>query len=260
MSYDYTILIFIFLFGAIVGSFLNCVIYRLEIGKSFIGGRSFCPKCKKEIKARDLIPIISFVLLRGKCRYCQSRISLQYPLVEFLTAILFVIVFLYSSSLFSLVFLLPIFALMILIFVYDLKYYLIPDSAILLAILLTVIWHITVMPIEQITPFVFSAIGASLFFATIYFVSKGEWIGFGDVKLALFMGLFLGFPNIFVALFLSFVIGSVVGVLAILLKKKKLKSELPFAPFLISGTILAFFYGSEILNWYLDLININAIF
>ncbi len=260
MSYDYTILIFIFLFGAIVGSFLNCVIYRLEIGKSFIGGRSFCPKCKKEIKARDLIPIVSFVLLRGKCRYCQSRISLQYPLVELLTAILFVIVFLSISNLSSLVFLLPIFALMILIFVYDLKHYLIPDNAILLVILLTLIWHIIVMPIEQIIPFVFSAIGASLFFAIIYFVSKGEWIGFGDVKLALFMGLFLGFPNIFVALFLSFVIGSVVGVLAILLKKKKLKSELPFAPFLISGTILAFFYGSEILNWYLDLININAIF
>lgn len=260
MSYDYIILIFIFLFGAAIGSFLNCVIYRLEIGKSFISGRSFCPKCKKEIKARDLIPVVSFILLRGRCRYCQSKISLQYPLVELLTAILFVVVFLHTSNLFSLIFLLPISALMVLIFVYDLKHYLIPDTAVFLAILLTALWHITALSTEEIIPFVLSAIGASLFFGIIYFISKGKWIGFGDVKLALFMGLFLGFPNIFVAFFLSFLIGSVVGILAILLKKKDIKSELPFAPFLISGTILAFLYGNEILNWYLNLININATF
>ena len=258
MIYDYTILLFLFLFGAAIGSFLNCVIYRLEIGKSFISGRSFCPKCKKEIKAIDLVPILSFVLLKGKCRYCASKISFQYPLVELLVAIVFVVVFLYTDNMIDLIFLLPIFSLMALIFIYDLKHYLIPDQAILLASLLAISWHL-VLEVE-ITMFILSAIGASAFFGLIYFISKGEWIGFGDVKLALFMGLFLGFPNILTALFLSFVIGSVVGIIAILLKKKKVKSEIPFAPFLITGTVLSFFYGSNILNWYFDLININAIF
>ncbi len=260
----------VFIFGLIIGSFLNCFVYRLEINKGFLRGRSFCPLCKHELAWQDLIPVLSFFLLKGKCRYCKKPISWQYPLVELATAILFVLIAnkqlivsnpLAMLSVVNIFFSFIISCFFIVIFVYDLKHYIIPDKVIYPAILLTLIYGIFYSYfILHASSFMFNigaaALGAATFFLLIYLISKGQWLGLGDVRLAFFMGLYLGFPNILVALFLSFLIGAVVGLVLVAQNKKTLKSEVPFGPFLVLGTFIALFLGEELILWYLNLIMI----
>jgi len=256
----YALSLLIFLFGLTVGSFLNCVIFRLDIrGKSALTGRSFCLYCKHKLAWFDLIPVISFLALRGKCRYCHKKISWQYPLVELFTALLFVLIFdlcfpisgLFSFT--SLIYLLVISCFLVIIFVYDLKKFLILDKVIYPAILLVIVYNL--YDIHHLVCNSFpAATGATLFFLAIFLISKGKWLGFGDVKLVFFLGLLLSFPNILVALFLSFIIGSVVGVGLITLGKKTMKSEVPFAPFLVVASFIAMFWGSSIIDWYLSFI------
>lgn len=255
----------IFIFGLCMGSFLNCLTYRLEKAVGFVKGRSYCPKCKHKLGWRDLIPIVSFLILKGKCRYCKKKISSQYLLVEIFVGVLFVLIaqhiiggFLIVSPVFALWFLYLIvtFSLLVVIFLYDLKHYIIPDVIIYSAIAVVLLFRIAEVFIfggTDIISALISAVAASMFFFIIWLVSRGKWMGFGDVKLAFFMGLFLGWPNILVALFLAFLIGSLVGLVLISLGKKKFKSEVPFGPFLIIGTFLALFWGREIVNWYLGL-------
>ena len=136
------IYIFVLSFGLIVGSFLNCVIYRLEEGKSFLKGRSFCPDCKHTLSWRDLIPLLSFLILKGKCRYCQKKISWQYPSVELSTGILFLLIFNYTfPNLLATGYWLLVASFLIIIFVYDLKHYVIPDKVIYPAIMVSGIWY-----------------------------------------------------------------------------------------------------------------------
>jgi len=265
----------IFIFGLTIGSFLNCVIYRLEKGESFLKGRSYCPNCKHQLSWKDLIPIFSFFELQSKCRYCKQKISWQYPIVETTTGLLFLLIFnsqfLISKQapIFSFYFLFSIFyflvsaSFLIIIFVYDFKHYIIPDEVIYPAIIISFLyqvfgnWKLETGNFGPMLNPLFSALGASLFFLAIFLISRGKWLGFGDVKLALFMGLFLGFPNILVALFLAFFIGAIIGLGLIFAKRKSLKSEVPFGPFLVLGTFLALFWGNQIINWYLSLFHIN---
>jgi prepilin signal peptidase PulO-like enzyme (type II secretory pathway) len=240
---------FVFIFGLIVGSFLNCVIYRLETKESFLKGGSYCPRCKHILSWKDLVPIFSFLLLKGKCRYCQKPISLQYPLVEFFTGILFVFTFyrfLSTNPSNFLIFLcqLLVVSCLIVVFVFDLKHYLIPDYIIYLAIFFSLfcqpfkIWNLAL------------GILPSLFFLAIILVSKETWMGWGDFKLAVLMGIFLGWPKILTALFFAFFSGALIGLVLIALKKKKLQSQIPFGPFLVAGTFFAFFLGQEMLSFY----------
>lgn len=244
--------LYIFIFGLIIGSFINCVIYRLEEGKSFLKGRSFCPQCKHILAWHDLIPVLSFLFLKGKCRYCGKKISWQYPAVEISAAIAFLLIF-SKFAFFDFLFLAVIYFLLIIIFVIDLKHFLILDNVLYPAIGVALAYNL-IVKYDALFSYIFSAIGASAFFLAIYLASKGKWLGFGDVKLAFFMGLFLGFPNIAVALYFAFMIGAIIGVGLILAKRKKMKSEIPFGPFLIIGTSIAFLYGSQIINWYLSLL------
>lgn len=247
---------FIFIFGLIVGSFLNCVIFRLEKEESFVKGRSYCPNCKKTLKAKDLVPILSFLILRGKCRYCQKKISRQYPLVEFFTGLLFVLVFWksgFSFDIAGILFSLATFCFLVVIFVYDLRHFLILDKVIYPAIILAFIFRLFDFQ-KLLSDFLPSALMGFVFFLAIFLISRGKWLGFGDVKLIFLLGLFLGFPDILLALFLSFTLGAIIGTGLIVLKKKNFKSEVPFAPFLVLGSAIAFFWGAEILNWYLSLI------
>jgi len=249
---NYLFYLVIFLFGLVVGSFLNCIIYRLQTGEGFLTGRSFCPYCKHELSWQDLIPIFSFLILRGKCRYCSQKISLQYPLVELATGLLFVSFFIFHFSFF--IFIIACF--LIIIFVYDLKYYIIPDKVIYPAIAIALIFNFQFLISKQFLIFnhsILNALGAALFFSLIVLVSRGKWMGVGDIKLAALMGLFLGFPDILVALFLAFFIGGIIGIGLIISGKRTLKSEVPFGPFLVLGTFIALFWGSQITNWYLNL-------
>jgi len=271
----------IFLFGLIIGSFLNCVIYRLALPnfslKNLGGlkGRSFCPLCKHELAWQDLIPVFSFIFLRGKCRYCREKISLQYPLVELAAGIIFLLVFLPWCNEFTPVNLLSLWyfwiisCFLIVIFVYDLKHYIIPDKIIYPAIIIAGIFNLqfliseegsapffTFAPINGSSVFNYSILAAILvaaFFLAIVLISRGKWMGIGDIKLAFLMGLFLGWPNILVALFSAFFIGAIIGVGLVLSGKKTLKSEVPFGPFLVTGTFIALFWGQEIIDRYLNL-------
>ena len=257
--------IVIFLFGLIVGSFLNCVIYRLETGGSFLKGRSFCPHCKHKLALQDLIPVFSFLFLKGKCRYCGQKISPQYPIIEIATGLLFLPIFNFQFSVFnefsisqfsSLLYYWTIASFLIIVFVYDLKHYIIPDKVIYPAIAIALIFNFQFLISKQFLIFnsqILSAFGAAAFFAAIVLVSRGKWMGIGDIKLAFLMGLILGWPNIFVALSLAFFIGAIMGIGLIIFGRKKMKSEIPLGPFLITGTFLIMFFGNKIMSWYLNL-------
>ena len=264
--FDLFLPLFIFIFGLIIGSFLNCVIYRLALPNfslKNLGGlrnRSYCPYCQHQLSFWDLIPVLSFIILRGKCRYCQNKISLQYPLVEIATGILFLLIFYYTKyDILYTIYGLIISCLLIIIFVYDLKHYIIPDKIIYPAIIIVFfyqlfeIWNFGNWNISETWNLVFAII-PSLFFLAIILFSRGQWMGLGDFKLAILMGLFLGWPNILVALFFAFFIGATVGVGLIIFKKKTMKSEVPFAPFLIIGTFLVMFFGSQIITWLFPLL------
>ncbi len=275
--------IIIFIFGLIIGSFLNVVIYRLENGEKIVNDRSRCLSCKHILNWQDLIPVFSFIFLKGKCRYCSNKISIQYPLVEIMTGILFVLIFNFQFSIFSefsifnfqflyLLFLFYVSSTFIVIFVYDLKHYIIPDKIIYPAIIITFIyklfeilkfnhwelignWKLEIGNLTTIfNPFI-AAILAGGFFYTIIIITKGKGMGGGDVKLAFLMGLILGWPVILIALFLAFILGSVIGIFLILAGRKKMGSMIPFGPFLIIGTFVGLFWGEKIIKWYLNLIN-----
>jgi prepilin signal peptidase PulO-like enzyme (type II secretory pathway) len=243
-----------------MGSFLNCVIYRLEQKKS-LKGRSFCPNCKHKLLWQDLFPVLSFLFLKGRCRYCHKKISIQYPLVEFATGLVFLLIFNFKFLIFNqleilnfinLAFLFYVTSSLIVIFVYDLKYYIIPDKVLLPAIAAAFLYSILKSDFSIINLLSAVAIAAG-FFLFIFLISKGKWMGFGDVKLAILMGLLLGLPNVLAALFLAFFFGSIVGIILMILKRKGLKSEIPFGPFLITGTFAALFWGQAIVNWYFSL-------
>jgi leader peptidase (prepilin peptidase)/N-methyltransferase len=248
--------LFIFLFGLIIGSFLNCIVYRLEKEQSFLKGRSYCPSCKHKLGFWDLIPVLSFICLKGKCHYCQKKISSQYPLVELITGILFLLIFYYAKyDIFYTTYILIIATLLILIFICDLKHYIIPDEFIYPAIAITFfyqlfeIWNFGNWNLFGIWDLGFGILPAFFFLAIILF-SHGQWMGLGDFKLAIFMGLFLGWPYVLIALFLAFFLGAIVGIGLIIFKKKTMKSEMPFGPFLIIGTFLVMFLREQFTTWF----------
>ena len=263
----------IFILGLIVGSFLNVVIYRLEDGEKIVNDRSRCLRCKHTLAWYDLIPVLSFVFLKGKCRYCNNKISWQYPLVEIGTGILFIMAlnFQFSISNFQSIFnsqfliavlyLLFIISSLIVIFVYDLKHYIIPDKVIYPAIIIAIgfnLFNNIQYPTSDILSafnFLIPAFLAGGFFYAIVAITKGKGMGGGDVKLAFLMGLILGWPVIIFSVFLAFISGSVIGIYLILTGKKKMKSIVPFGPFLIFGTAVGLFWGEEIVEWYLKMLN-----
>ncbi len=256
----------IFVFGTVIGSFLNVVIFRSHSGATFLG-RSMCFSCGKTLRWHDLVPIFSFAALRGKCRFCLSKISWQYAAVEILTSALFVLFFwkvggvaaLQNTASFSyfanLVFLFTLGSLLVVIAGYDIKHKIIPDAfAYSFAALafLGLIFFPTLAP----TPLDFFAGPLlALPFAFLWYVSGGRWMGLGDAKLALGIGWFLGLKAGIVAVILAFWIGAIFGLAlvaigklsatpffsSILRRRITMKSEIPFAPFLIVGLLIVFF-------------------
>lgn len=256
MILNILISICIFFFGLCIGSFLNCTIYRIEEDKS-LQGRSFCPNCKHILSWQDLFPVFSFLFLGGKCRYCREKISIQYPLVEIITGFIFLLLFNQQNILQS-VFYLIISSFLIIIFIYDLKHYLIPEIALFPAIIIAIIYYlIPPYNVQFILSGVFATLIATIFFFLLYWLSKERAMGFGDVELVILMGILLGWPNLFVALFLAFFLGAIIGLTLVFIpfksaKKKSLKSAIPFGPFLIAGTFIAMIYGNQIVQWYLS--------
>ncbi|MFH0819366.1 MAG: prepilin peptidase [Patescibacteria group bacterium] len=245
---------YFFILGLIIGSFLNVVVLRLKNGLSIMNGRSKCPNCKHVLGVLDLVPLFSFLFIGGKCRYCKKKISWQYFLVELTTAFIFTVVYVYFGLSFLTLFYLVISAFLIVIFIYDFKYYLILDKIIVPAIILAFLGNLFLEPAlgrAWWELLIGGAIGGGLFLMQ-FMVSKGKWIGGGDIRLGLFMGLLLGWKLVLVALFISYLLGSFVGMFLLLKKRKKMQDALPFGTFLTISTFIVLIYGQVILNWYLS--------
>ena len=261
----------VFVFGTIVGSFLNVVVYRYNTGLSIARGRSRCLSCSKALSWMELVPVFSFFISKGRCRSCLAKISWQYPLVEILTGSVFLAVFIsrFSSLLASDRFFLAnlfydwtIFSLLIAVAVYDLRHKIIPDGLVYVFIFLS---FFKVLYIGAASDFGgggadFSTlltnpilIGLFFFlaFASLWLVSEGRWMGLGDAKLILGIGWFLPFPQSLSAVLVAFWIGAVTGLFLLFLNGRKisLKSEIPFAPFLVLGSFLAYFYNLNLV-WF----------
>ena len=254
------IVLFVFILGLIFGSFINALLYRLHVGESLVHGRSKCPDCGHTLSAKDLVPLISWAILKARCRYCRKPISWQYPVIELAMALAFVICYLVSgiadlqSAMFDLrlaSWLLFSVFLMI-VFVYDARHYLILDSVIIPASISALVLNLILGYSWQ--NLLLGVVIASGFFALQFFVSRGKWIGFGDVKLGVFLGLMLGWPNILAGLFLAYILGSIVGIGLILSKKKEWGGQVPFGTFLALASFIAMLYGQQLIDWYLRLL------
>ncbi|MEJ0021795.1 MAG: prepilin peptidase [Candidatus Doudnabacteria bacterium] len=250
-------LLFIFIFGLIVGSFLNVVIFRLASGESFLFARSHCRSCKKELQAKDLIPVFSFLYLRGRCRYCAAAISRQYPVVELATGLIFVLFALKFQMVFSWVFALNIiFACFLLVIaVYDFNHYLILDKVLLPGLVLVLLYNI-LQGWPVFWAGLLSGAGFAGFFLAQYLISRGKWIGLGDVKLGFVLGNLAGWPMSILVLILAYGSGAVVGIALILMGRKKFGSKLPFGIFLSLSAIIVMLAGNPIMTWYLRLIGL----
>jgi prepilin signal peptidase PulO-like enzyme (type II secretory pathway) len=244
------IIFFIFIFGSIIGSFLNVVILRYNTGKSIITGRSACFTCGKQLGWYNMLPIFSFLFQRGKCGSCYSKISWQYPAVELLTAISFVLLYLKLGFTSSLIFYAFIFCILIIIAVYDIRHKIIPDDFVYLlitvAFLRLVYIYINISAEIATSAFLGGALMFSLL-GSLWLVSSGMWMGFGDAKLVLALGWFYTICYGLTAFIYSFWLGAVIGVL-INIFFRRIK-EVPFAPFLIAGFVVVFFYDSNLFSY-----------
>lgn len=259
----------LFILGSIIGSFLNVVILRYNTGR-MVTGRSGCLSCGKKLSWHELIPIVSFLALRGKCRGCKTPLSVQYPLVECITGVLFLMVglrvigeatLLASKVALELGMLFTIISLLVVIFVYDLRHKIIPDgfaySFAILGLGYTILTTPFVIPIALIVSRLTSALLLALPFYAMWYFSKGRAIGLGDAKLALGIGTLFGTSLGFTAVVLGFWVGAGVSLLRMAIQyvqhtsgrgKLTMKSEIAFGPFLIIGIALVFFTGINLFN------------
>ena len=248
--------VLLFVLGCVFGSFLSVVAYRVPRGESFVGGRSRCPECAAQVAARDNVPVVSWLLLRGRCRTCGEPISGRYPLVELLTSVLFVSLALRFGLDWVLPAYLVFFASLIAITFIDLEHYIIPTRVLyptlyiagpllLLAAAGNGEW-------DNLRRALIGAAAAWVFFLVLHLVSP-RGMGFGDVRLSFLLGLFLGWLggwHVFLGIFLGFALGSIVGVVLLVLRRRGRKDHIPFGPFLAAGAVIAVLFGSTIVSWY----------
>ncbi len=252
-----------FLIGICFGSFANVIVDRTENGKN-INGRSKCDFCGYQLKWFDNIPIVSFLILKAKCRKCRKKLSWQYPAVELFTGIVFAISAwqlgvsqFFESPLFlvsSLLLMITAF-LFVLVIVWDLKYMIIPNELVIAGIVVTILIFGIRFFIDPCEIFdwncfwvsgILGAVVMTGFFWILYAVSKGKWIGGGDVKLAVWLGLLIGLKMVYPALMIAYIVGVIVAIFLIIRGKKGMKSQLPFGPFLILGAYVVVFFQDQL--------------
>lgn len=250
--------------GVCLGSFANAAVWRLKVKKDIVHDRSECVHCHHKLAAADLIPIVSWLMLRGKCRYCHKKIE-DSPLVELAVLVYFVGSYLLWPTDLTSTYAWIDFGLWLsygvglaILFVYDLKWYLLPDRIVWPLVALgtvgfinTALWH--QWSLQQIVAELAGAVVviAGVYYL-LYFISKGKWVGFGDVKLGLFMGLAIGWQAGLVCLLLANVIGCLVVIPGLLSGKLKRDSRIPFGPFLIAGFVIAGIWGQTLFQWYIN--------
>jgi len=246
--------VLIFILGLIVGSFNNVCICRIPRSESIIYPASHCPKCRSNISPKDNIPLLSYLLLKGRCRNCKSKISIQYPIVELLTGLTYLIIYLtYGLSIQSLIYIILSSALIIIAFI-DLNEQIVPDVISLPGIVIGFIISFFVPYIS----FINSALGVLAGGGIILIIGmagsvifKKEAMGGGDVKLAAMIGAFLGWRYIIISLFLGFFLGALAGIFLIIAKIKSREDVVPFGPFIVLGSFITLLWGEKIITWYI---------
>lgn len=262
----------LFILGLCLGSFVNAYVWRVRQQSttkkphnnlSVFNGRSICPHCNHRLSGRDLVPLMSWLSLRGKCRYCSKSISVQYPIVELSGGMLFVLSYIIwpnalntSTEYISFMIWLIILTLLLALFIYDLKWFLLPNKMLTpLAIISLIFISVEIflnpeMNSHLLNLFLSVGIGGGIFYI-LFQISAGKWIGGGDVKLGWILGLLLASPSkALLYIFLAALIGTFLSLPLLIFKKFDTKTMIPFGPLLIIGFLIAFFYGDSILNWY----------
>ena len=282
--------ILIFVAGTVFGSFFNVVADRSVTGESVLFGRSKCDHCKKPLKAKNLVPIFSFLFQKGKCSECGQKLSWYYPFSEIVSGLIFVGVAHYTQVfqnfgwvyLLAFFYLVSVFSVYLIIFLTDVKYRIIPDKVVYAGIWFVLLFFISytviniyltykamaaddfgkyliasgfftqqvIAVLKSFGIMLLSSLGIALFFLLLIFITRGRGMGGGDVKLGFLIGLVNAFPTNVLGIFLGFFLGALFSLVLILFKRKTIKDTIAFGPFLILGSVVAFFFGDVILNWY----------
>lgn len=251
---------YLFIIGLIFGSFVNAWVWRTSKDISIAKGRSMCPQCKHELAWYDLLPLVSYLTLKGKCRYCHKTISAQYPLVELATGVLFALLYcvIQPNTSYQLVqfgLLLAISVLLAAALVYDAKYMELPEKYMLPAVVLGVA-SLGLKGLQFGWPSLTNQlIGLALVvlaYIALWYFSKGKWLGSGDIRIVAVMGLLLVPAQLIVGLFVAYLVGAIYAVYVLRRAKNKKGIRVPFGPFLIIGLYIGLLWGTQISNWYLS--------
>ncbi|MQL53967.1 prepilin peptidase [Desulfofundulus thermobenzoicus] len=238
----------IFLFGLFIGSFLNVVIHRVPRGESVVFPGSHCPACGHKLAPVELVPVFSYIWLKGRCQQCGAKISLRYPLVELLTGLLFVSLFLRFGISLTLLKYMVLACILVVVTFTDLEHMLIPDRIVVFAIVAGVVLDLILK--ANPVPVLLGAIIPAAFLYFLAVITKGG-VGGGDIKLAFAAGLFLGWSNV-LALMTAFFLGGLAGIALLISGKKGRKDAMVFGPFLATGMLAAAVWGQAVINWYLN--------
>lgn len=242
--------IIFFILGTIIGSFLNLCICRIPAAESIVYPSSHCTSCKNKIKPYDLIPIVSYVILKGKCRYCKEKISIKSPLMELFTGIMFLSLYLKFGITINLLKYLILFSFLIVIGGIDYNttdvYFSTTSTGIGIGVLFLIVnWYLK-LPIKT---YLIGAIIGGIFILLIAVLTGG--MGFGDVEICILSGIYIGTRLTILMLFLSFILGGAIGAILIISKKKSRKDYIPFGPYISIATMISVLLGDKIINWYL---------
>ena len=249
------------LLGLVAGSAVNALVWRLYVGRSWVHGRSECPECGHKLAARDLVPVVSWLLLGGRCRYCHKPIK-DHPAVELLTAVVFAVSAYVAAPVTAAGWLrlgwwLAAAALLVAMAVYDARWMILPDKLTLPLMGLALGGDVVLALIQHSPRLLLGPVAAGLVVGVGFFAlaagSRGRAMGGGDIKLAAAMGLLLGIKGVLVALLVAFNVAAVVGLTLIVLRRRGRHDQIPFGPFLVLGTILAVWFTQPLVAWYLRL-------
>lgn len=252
---DFSLNMLLFVIGTIAGSFLSMLVYRIPHGLSIISPGSFCDTCNIPLKWYENVPIVSYIVTLGKCKYCGTHHSLFYPLLEIFMGILFIYTFDYAQNIPHFIYLVSILMILLGICIIDIKHFIIPDKLLITASILSVGYYVYAVKLGILN----YLLGAFIIFSILFLIRIGshylykkEAFGFGDVKLGALLGFILGWKAALIAIFFGFVIAGIFIVILTILRKIKRKSYLPFGPFLIMGAVIHLFFGKIIIFWYLN--------
>jgi len=245
-----TYAVFFFIFGLVFGSFFNVVGLRVPKKESIAYPPSHCTKCNRQLTALDLVPVLSFLFLKGKCRTCGAKIHWVYPLMEFVTGVLFTLAYLHFGFTPELAIALLFVSLLVIITVSDIAYMLIPDKVLLPFAAILLVLRL-VIPLDSWWDSLLGAVVGFSVLLLISIISKGG-MGGGDIKLFFAIGLVVGTMGTLMTLFFASLIGAVAGIIQLRITKQGRKTPIPFGPSIAAGALIVYFYGFSILDWYMD--------